>query len=723
MASDNKSLDSNNINNKPSQTNIPFFSQLLRIFGSLTIGIILMLILIILLAWGTFIESAYGRQVASFALYGSNWFAGILLIFGLNILCSMLNRLLSGRVLLPFLVLHCGILIILIGAAFTWLWGEEAQITIPEGVASEYAVKTDSQLFTLENTVLNSTTNNNTNFSVSIPFVPGPFNWDEYKRDGKINYEVQDYRDTLWLALQFGRRDTGKLQLPDKLGGVNIDVLDFYASSGLRRVTPMKLNLLWKKIRREVSDLGEVTEFARNWETIELSVPEHDDYVPMEIRGQHVDMSGGERVGFYMTTSMAEIEAFKIGQPDKKNEFGNWGQLIFNCGGVNHYINVDKLLQEAESGKPYPVSGTGFNITNVRFIARSLILQFAIVSASGERRVVMVDANNPEVSIHAPAFGVFVSYWVDSELVMRHGSEYVSDGVLQQLAQPRIEFLQAPDKQLYYRFWTGRDVNVISAVPDPAQMNPPGSKPVFTIAAGTDQEVEIRLEWFEAHDLPGWRIVQQRVGRSMGGTQRVLLRVTVDGVVDTFWLRAIAPTLGPVQPERDQIRYICGKGRTVSVVWNYATVELGFGIFLKKFVKQTEPGTRMASHYSSLVDFVNIKKKNGKNQSITQLPEEFDVISKDVMISMNQPAVFKGNGRRYRIYQSEFSGPFHPGDYRFHDFYDGKIFAWETKPRDRLYLSTLSINADPGRGLKYLGSFMLLLGTAWMFYGKKAEKN
>ncbi|MDR1483770.1 MAG: hypothetical protein LBT09_02995 [Planctomycetaceae bacterium] len=713
---------SNNSDKNTSQINIPFVSSLLRIFGSLTIGIILMVILIILLAWGTFIESAYGRRVAAFALYGSGWFAVMLLFFGLNIFCSVLNRLLSGRLYFPFLVSHCGILIILIGAAFTWMWGEEAQITIPEGVASEYAVKTDSQQFTLENIAINSTAANKSNLSVSIPFEPGPLNWDAYKRDGQINHEVQSYRDTLWLALQFGRRDTGKLKLPNNFSGVEMEVLDFYASSALKRTTPMKLNLLWKKIRREVSDLGEVSEFARNWETVELSVPEHDDYVPMEVRGRHVEMSGGERVGFYVTTTMTELAAFKIGKPDKKNEFGNWGQLIFYCDGKNHYINVDKLLQETDGGKSYQVAGTDFRITDVRFIARSLILRFAVVAASGERRVVMVDAGNPEVNIHAPALGVFVSYWADAELLARHGSEYVAESMLTQIAQPRIEFLQAPDKQLYYRFWDGHEVSEIGTVPDPAQMNPLGAKPVFTIGAGTEQEVEIRLEWFEPHDLPGWRIVPQRVGRSMGGIQHVLLRVTVDGLTDTFWLRAIAPTLGPAQPERDQIRYICGKGRTVSVVWNYATIDLGFGIFLKKFVKQTEPGTRMASHYSSLVDFVNIKKRNGKSQNITQSPDEFNVINGDITISMNQPAVFKGNGRRYRIYQSEFSGPFHPGDYRFHDFYDGKIFAWETKPRNRLYLSTLSINADPGRGLKYLGSFMLLFGIAWLFYGKKQKK-
>ncbi|MDR2169741.1 MAG: hypothetical protein LBP59_06335 [Planctomycetaceae bacterium] len=725
MSSDNKFQESNNpaADNIPRPINIPLISFLLRIFGSLTFGIIMMVLLVILLAWGTLIESAYGRRVATFAIYNSNWFAGMLAIFGLNIFCSILNRLLLFRFNLPFLISHCGILLILLGAAFTWLFGEEAQITIPEGVASEYAVKTDSQQFTIENIALNSTAAGDSKLSVTIPFEPGPFNWNEYKKDNQVDHEVQSYRDTLWLALQFARRNTGKLSLPDNLNGVNIEVLDFYAGSSLRRVLPMKLNLLWRKIRREVSDLGEVTEFARNWESVELSIPEPNEYIPMEVRGQHVEMSGGERIGFYVTTNMTELDAFKNGKPNKNTDFGKWGQLVFYFNGKNHYVNVDKLLQETDGGKSFHVPSTDFTITDVRFIARGLILRFAVVMPSGERRVLLLDADNPEVNIHAPAFGLFASYFVDPKLLAKHLAEYVAEGTIKQLAQPRIEFLQAPDKQLYYRFWDGGNISETGAVPDPSQMNPPGSKPVFTIGKGTDHEVEIRLEWFEPHDLPGWRIVPQHVGRSNNATKRVLLRVTVDGFSDTFWLRSIAPTLGPAQPERDQIRYVCGKGRTISIVWNYATIDLGFGIFLKKFVKRTEPGTRMASYYSSLVDFVNIKKKNGKSQSITQSTDEFNVISENVTISMNQPAVFNGNGRRYRIYQSEFSGPFHPGDFRFHDFYDGNIFAWETKPRDRLYLSTLSINADPGRGLKYLGSFMLLFGIAWLFYGKKTRNS
>ncbi len=37
-------------------------------------------------------------------------------------------------------------------------------------------------------------------------------------------------------------------------------------------------------------------------------------------------------------------------------------------------------------------------------------------------------------------------------------------------------------------------------------------------------------------------------------------------------------------------------------------------------------------------------------------------------------------------------------------------------PRGELFLSWLTVNYDPGRGLKYFGSLMIVAGIATMFY-------
>jgi hypothetical protein len=166
------------------------------------------------------------------------------------------------------------------------------------------------------------------------------------------------------------------------------------------------------------------------------------------------------------------------------------------------------------------------------------------------------------------------------------------------------------------------------------------------------------------------------------------------------------------------VRYVHGDGRAVRITWNYDKLNLGFGIFLKKFERRIEPGTKTASHYSSLTDFVEVPKNESTSEGLKS-PENLPILQKDVLIKMNQPAMFSGQGRRYSIYQSSFDGPFHPGDYYFHNLYDGKILPWEERPRESLYVSKLSVNDDPGRGLKYLGSFLLIFGTVWLFARKE----
>jgi len=67
-------------------------------------------------------------------------------------------------------------------------------------------------------------------------------------------------------------------------------------------------------------------------------------------------------------------------------------------------------------------------------------------------------------------------------------------------------------------------------------------------------------------------------------------------------------------------------------------------------------------------------------------------------------------GRTYRLFQSSFNGPWKPGNPEFDQL------AGRDRSRDQIYLSRLSINYDPGRGLKYAGSLLLVAGITMVFY-------
>ena len=101
-------------------------------------------------------------------------------------------------------------------------------------------------------------------------------------------------------------------------------------------------------------------------------------------------------------------------------------------------------------------------------------------------------------------------------------------------------------------------------------------------------------------------------------------------------------------------------------------IDLGFDLRLEKFEIGRYEGTMRAASYQSLVSTPDGQK---------------------TLISMNEPLKYQG----LTFYQASFQeGP------------EGQPIA-----------SILSVNYDPGRWLKYLGSLIITLGVIWLFYQKR----
>lgn len=105
--------------------------------------------------------------------------------------------------------------------------------------------------------------------------------------------------------------------------------------------------------------------------------------------------------------------------------------------------------------------------------------------------------------------------------------------------------------------------------------------------------------------------------------------------------------------------------------WGNRRIDLGFSLELEKFEMGKYPGTNRAMSYSSVV-------KTPDNKQVT--------------ISMNEPLKFD----RYTFYQA----------------------SYETDEKGQPVASVLSVNYDPGRMLKYLGSLLLVMGFLFLFYFK-----
>jgi hypothetical protein len=108
------------------------------------------------------------------------------------------------------------------------------------------------------------------------------------------------------------------------------------------------------------------------------------------------------------------------------------------------------------------------------------------------------------------------------------------------------------------------------------------------------------------------------------------------------------------------------------VTYGNKRLDLGFNMTLDKFEMQKYEGTQMAKAYKSIVNVTNL----GETE-----------------ISMNEPLKHHG----YTFYQSSFQ---------------------ENRMGEPVG-SILSVNYDPGRWIKYLGSFCIILGSIMLFYFRK----
>ena len=169
----------------------------------------------------------------------------------------------------------------------------------------------------------------------------------------------------------------------------------------------------------------------------------------------------------------------------------------------------------------------------------------------------------------------------------------------------------------------------------------------------------------------------------------VRVRLSVDDVAEEFDLVVSSEVLA----EEEVLHAVTGEKRRATVAFRQDEVDLGFQVYLHRFRRKLDPGVDMASHYSSVVDFLD---RGDPPQTL----------EKDVLITLNAPVDFADpqTGRTYRLFQSSFDGPWMPGEPEF-DRLVGK-----DRGRDQVYLSRLSVNDDPGRGLKYVGCLLIVVG-------------
>lgn len=114
---------------------------------SMTFMGVLLVLLIVILALATFIESSYGTAVAKALVYGTHWFEILMLLIAINIAGSMFKHKFFTRRKMVVLVFHLAFIVILAGAAITRFISYEGNMRIREQAISNTMVSTEAYVF------------------------------------------------------------------------------------------------------------------------------------------------------------------------------------------------------------------------------------------------------------------------------------------------------------------------------------------------------------------------------------------------------------------------------------------------------------------------------------------------------------------------------------------------------------------------------------------------
>ena len=109
------------------------FSIIYRFLISLKLAVLTFILLAILTAIGTFVESKYDQEIANKLVYTSFWMSFVMLLLAVNLTMVLIDRWPWKKRQIPFILAHFGILTLMMGFVFTNHLGVDATLQFNEG--------------------------------------------------------------------------------------------------------------------------------------------------------------------------------------------------------------------------------------------------------------------------------------------------------------------------------------------------------------------------------------------------------------------------------------------------------------------------------------------------------------------------------------------------------------------------------------------------------------
>lgn len=748
--------------------------------ASLQLAVLLILAMAAVLGLATFVEARFGTPAAHFGIYGSGWFEALNAMLAVNIFFAAAVRYPWKRYQTGFVITHIGLLTLLYGCYLARRGGIDAQIPIKEGRSNNVFyedplfVRIDVSKSDAAGAVpLSAKEQQEKDASIAagtaagveridLPVAVGPFNWSEYSDPqhalgavalnvgrafrqsavdavgdlGRATWEFLTWSDGgapvadpaaadevarrgsvdwAWPLFSAAKRDVGPISDPRlAAAGVQVELVDFYSAS-VRKATPnLTLSMRFEPKEGPAGHGMEgMPKGAASESPVEFAIQSIDDKMMGAMQGFHHaerQMLGGGSIGFWMVPSYDAVQAF-LAKPDAKTPgFGDQGQVVFWAGGEAHRFRVqDHVGKEA-----FPLGKSGWTAKIARAEEVRLgrdstvhVVDLHAVSPEGKTQRLAILAERPEMSAVDPNGKIFASYWIDQ-------SGLAAADVFAGKGGSRVDIIQGPaagldpakpeSMRLYYRRWNRAEVVEAGLLPTDGL-----PFPAFEMSRAT---VTLRLASAErdyiASVQPGDRVVGLPFDKKTAGAfpRAAKLRLSIAGKAsEEVWVeefgrnddvaaQASAEPGAPAapRPRTGQVVTKVVDGKKYEISLRPQQIAVGYQIRCDQFEKKMDPGSESVRHYGCQIDFLDPANLDAKP------PEHL----RDVKIGMNAPIDFHdpASGRSYRLFQESYRGPVRDVD------------------GVERYITFLTVNYNPGRGVQYLGSLLIVLGIMTMFYMK-----
>jgi hypothetical protein len=666
---------------------LPLGRRLFRVAASLQLAIGLLSLFTLCLALATFIESAYGTHIARQLVYGTWWFALLLGLLAVNVLCAALKKYPWKRHQTGFLITHLGLIVLVFGGLLSALGGTEGQMVLIDtddrAIQRGFRIANRADMIQLSN-----------EHRLEVFRVP------------ETNFEDPAFR-AMAQVIDAGEEPAGELgrALKDHFWSVDLSpgALPWYDDEHYQAELPATLRFLqvladpFPGFTRDLDGTCSVTvhnfyPHTEEWPFCKATTGE-PAFAALRLRLM-TPMAGK------MERWISSVPAFERGQlplavellllpeagllaefvrPPAQTELGKAGRLVLLVGRQKTRCQVD--LDALEPGEPIPLPGTDVEFTLVKTGPMMDLVgheggpktprdgpdypavQFEL-SCGGKTGTCVACARLPNLPVYQKgAEPVPVAAWYHHP-DFRWG-DASKMGVLQ--------FLQTPDERLYCRFYGkdglrqgGREVDVSD-----------NSAPISLPSQAMSLQVQVMHYLPRAANRPTVVPKRQRPGAENieGLLPGLRCTLTAEGKSQEFWVRL----------SRQGTRVRVGKA-LYFVRYRNATKETDFALTLKRAYQMTDPGTSRPAAFQSDVSVSRNVNSSGYDYSIY----------------MNHPLSYGP----YKVYQSNYQPLTDPRTMEPLLDGEGRLVS----------MSGLTVAHDPGLWCKYVGSGLLVLGIATMFW-------